>query len=576
MIRSQIPLRPHSGTTADSYFKEHPAAAWILDAKASDDPILPMEEMHPDRMAVGRVPDVVRDKFKCACYEADDDGWHIMLPHGTPLGAFRTELSARLDTHIPLSVGFGDPEALQKFIDHDISQPFNEERVSIEEEDDATDRVLDCGDELLLRQRVGELESARDVLRWSIAGAIEMGATDIHLDVIDGNTAAVRFRHNGVLHLRGTLSPATMARVISIVKIRMRGDSTQRRQPQDGKFAVRYKGRDAEVRVSTLPVQPPGGEQAEGVALRILGRVKIPNIRATGIGEYQQQQLQWVTKRSSGVFLITGPTGSGKTTTLNCVMQAIADDRTCVLSVEAPVEIPIKWVKQTQVDEAIGFTFAAAGRAFLRHDPDVIMIGEIRDAETAKAAGQASQTGHLVFSTLHCNFALFAVPRLLDLGLDRSTIASTLCGLSAQRLMRCLCPNCREEIAIPEQTRKYVQKFQARLVRSMGSPENHDCRDAQDLHAAITNWLNADRTFRAGSCQTCKQTGYDRQRAVMEIYLLADDAAAIDMIMEGRPLQDLQKHFAQKGLLDLPGHYMRALISHDTTYDELEGVLPLL
>jgi general secretion pathway protein E len=282
-----------------------------------------------------------------------------------------------------------------------------------------------------------------------IAEALRERASDIHFESYQGE-ARVRFRIDGVM--KTVVSPpCELAPLLaSRVKIMSRLDIAERRLPQDGRMSVRLGRRAVDLRVSTIP-----SAHGERVVLRLLeknaGQLSLDEL---GMESPLRLTLGDIVRRPHGIFLVTGPTGSGKTTTLYAALQELDGESRNIMTVEDPVEYELRGVSQTQINLRTGMSFSKGLRAILRQDPDVILVGEIRDAETAEIAVQASLTGHLVLSTLHTNTALGAVTRLQDLGVDSFLVASTLAGVLAQRLVRRLCPHCREPLAAEPHVRE--------------------------------------------------------------------------------------------------------------------------
>ena len=315
---------------------------------------------------------------------------------------------------------------------------FLEEQAAHAENDD--DIVTD-GDFSADANRLRDLASEEPIVRLvgqTIADAVRRRASDIHLDP-DARQSALRYRIDGVLQDINRISAARALSFASRIKILANLDIAERRRPQDGGFSIAIGGRPIDMRVSTVPT-----EYGESIVLRVLDQDTVAlSLDALGYSIRDQETLQRLSQLENGFVLVTGPTGSGKTTTLYSLLEAIADGEKKILTIEDPIEQRLDNVTQTQVNTAIGVTFAAGLRSFLRHDPDVIMVGEIRDRETAQIAVQAALTGHLVFATLHTNDAVSAVTRLLDIGIEDYLIAAILKGVVAQRLVRKICATCR-------------------------------------------------------------------------------------------------------------------------------------
>ncbi|MGQ0663461.1 MAG: GspE/PulE family protein [Pseudomonadota bacterium] len=284
-----------------------------------------------------------------------------------------------------------------------------------------------------------------------ITSGVRMGASDLHLEPFKSRIE-LRYRVDGVLHARPGPRVDEFAAVVSRIKILANLDIAERRLPQDGRFTIKTAGKEVDIRVSTIPTS--GGED---VALRLLDQKKhLLDLDALGLSAPIVRGFREVLKRSFGLILVTGPTGSGKTTTLYSGLRDIVDGEKKIVTVEDPIEYEIPGLSQIQANAEIGVTFASALRSILRHDPDVILVGEIRDRETAEIAIQAALTGHLVLTTIHTNSALGAIGRLLNMGLPDYLIANSLIAVSGQRLLRKLCPHCGKKHEVkPEHARQF-------------------------------------------------------------------------------------------------------------------------
>lgn len=323
---------------------------------------------------------------------------------------------------------------------------------------------------------------------------VRAGASDLHVEPHEGGLRA-RVRVDGMLRTVMDRTDVPERRVVSRLKVMAGLDTAETRLPQDGRIGLRYGGRDIDVRISTLP-----GQHGERVVLRMLDRHSgLLPLDDLGLRPEQEAVLRRLADRPDGIVLATGPTGSGKTTTLYSLLQLADHGRRNIVTVEDPIEYHLPGISQTQTNAEIGMTFAAGLRAVLRQDPDVILVGEIRDGETAQVAAQASLTGHLVFSSLHANNSVAAVTRLRDLGLDNYLIAATLRGIQAQRLLRLLCPACV--------TAHATRPEEATLFRASGLEAPAELRHPE-------------------GCDACDGTGYAGRQGVFEIVEITEEIAA--------------------------------------------------
>jgi general secretion pathway protein E len=362
--------------------------------------------------------------------------------------------------------------------------------------------------------------------------AIKKNASDIHIEVHE-NIGEVRFRVDGTLSKHIELDKNVVSLVISRIKIISNLDISERRIPQDGRTRVKIAGRNLDIRVSILPTYH--GERA---VMRILAHSsEIPTLKELGFNEHISAELESLLRHAHGMILVTGPTGSGKSTTLHASLQQIASPQKNVITIEDPVEYNAGNINQIQVNSKVGLTFASALRSVLRQDPDIIMVGEIRDKETAQISIQAALTGHLLLSTLHTNNATAAITRLADMGIESFLISSTLLGVLAQRLVRKLCPHCKESDTLPT---LFAKEFEL--------PDN----------API---------FKASGCKECSFTGYHGRVAVGEILILDDELK--ELISKTTNDHTIREVAIKKGMITLPSELKRVLLSGDTSLEEV-------
>jgi general secretion pathway protein E len=413
---------------------------------------------------------------------------------------------------------------------------------------EATQMVQDLGESIDLEVLAQDIPVTTDLLEMAdqapvvrlinalLSQAIREDASDIHLEAFE-QRSVVRFRVDGVL--RDILEPprALHSALVSRLKVMASLDIAEKRLPQDGRISVRVGDRPIDVRVSTLPTR-----HGERIVLRLLDKQGARlRLEILGMGDGLRTQFDRLIHLPNGIILVTGPTGSGKTTTLYAALSRLDRLRMNILTVEDPIEYDLDGIGQTQVQSRIGLTFAAGLRSILRQDPDVVLVGEIRDLETAEIAVQASLTGHLVLSTLHTNSAVGAIIRLVDMGVERFLIASSLQAVLAQRLVRRLCVSCREPYAPSE----------------------------AELEILALDGGGRISPYRAVGCDRCDYTGYRGRTGIYELIALDDDIRR--MVHDGAPETDILAH-ARRRSPSLMADGVRRIREGITTVDEVVRV----
>ncbi|MBI2058758.1 MAG: type II secretion system ATPase GspE [Nitrospirae bacterium] len=347
--------------------------------------------------------------------------------------------------------------------------------------------------------------------------AIKQRATDIHIEPFE-REVVVRYRVDGILYNVHTPPKAAQPTITSRIKVMAGMNIAEKRLPQDGRIRLRIAGKDVDVRVSVVPTA-----FGERIVMRLLDKSKgLLDLPEIGMGEKDLRMLDVLLKRSNGIILVTGPTGSGKTTTLYAAISKINSPDKNIITVEDPIEYQIKGIGQIQVNPKIELTFANALRSILRQDPDIILVGEIRDAETAEIAIQASLTGHLVFSTLHTNDAAGTLTRLIDMGIEPFLISSSLTAVIAQRLIRTICPDCREAY-VPTQSQ----------VEELG----------------INGDSNGIQFFRGKGCPQCFFTGFMGRLGIFEVLLV--DGYIQELIVQKSDANVIKRMARSKGMITL-------------------------
>jgi len=346
--------------------------------------------------------------------------------------------------------------------------------------------------------------------------SIQSRASDIHIEPTETN-CIVRSRIDGMLSETFIFDKDIYPPMVSRMKLLSNMDIAERRRPQDGRFSAQILDKEYDFRISTLPIL-----NGESIVLRILDKSKvIINLEDLGMHPDNFSKFKKSMKAPYGIILVTGPTGSGKTTTLYGALNDIKSVKTKIITVEDPVEYQLNMIQQVHVNEKAGLTFVSALRSILRQDPDVIMIGEIRDQETLRIAIQAALTGHLVFSTLHTNDAISALPRMIDMGIEPYLVSGALVCIEAQRLVRKLCPHCKQKITLSQKAFDEVKKF---------VPENY-------------------QFYKSVGCPQCSQTGYLGREMISEILPISDHIAS--MVANGASKDELKSVAYEEGFIDM-------------------------
>jgi general secretion pathway protein E len=451
---------------------------------------------------------------------------------------------ARTEILAELGRALGHPLRIVELAEDEFNRALN--RAYERGVNEAADIIGDMGEEVDLNSVAQSLPAVEDLLESEddapvirlinalLSQAVRDNASDIHLEPFETNST-VRFRLDGVLRDVMDIKKALHSLLVSRVKVMARLDIAEKRLPQDGRMSLRLAGHPVDVRVSTLPTA-----HGERVVLRLLDK-QVGRLQLTGLGMADDtlSSLRKLIEQPHGIILVTGPTGSGKTTTLYAALSELDTERLNIMTVEDPIEYDLEGVGQTQVNGKIDLSFARALRALLRQDPDVIMIGEIRDLETAQIAVQASLTGHLVLATLHTNDAPGAITRLVDMGVEPFLVASSLIGVVAQRLVRRLCPACKQ-----------LHKPTAAEREQLGAKPREKLQ-----------------IYTAGGCPACNQTGYQHRSGIYE--LLAVDETLRELIHEGASEADMRKHAVGSGMRALRQDGLRWVRAGETSLEEV-------
>lgn len=389
-------------------------------------------------------------------------------------------------------------------------------------------------------QKLSGDQSIIDLCRGLLLLGVKDRASDIHIEPAE-DSVRVRYRIDGVLQERIMLEKALLPPLSSCLKVMAGLDITEKRRPQDGRINLHLSKKSIDFRLSTIPTI-----YGEKIVLRILGQIQtdeIPDLNVLELSKSNYTKIKRVIEIPNGVFFVTGPTGSGKTTTLFAVLNHLNTPEINIMTVEDPVEYRLSGINQIQVNPVINLDFASALRSFLRQDPDVILIGEIRDLETAKVAAQAALTGHLVLATMHTNNALQAVTRLVEIGVEPFLVAPSIIGVMAQRLTRRICIYCKERYQLSE---KEIEQY-------------FICDKATDVYF-----------YKGKGCPECNNTGYLGRLAIQEVFIMSEEIRSL--VAKGASILEIEKTAKKSGFKTMRYDGLKKVLRGLITIDELERV----
>ncbi len=491
-------------------------------SEQSNQPFMDLRSFTPDKQVLKRLPvQIARQKQVLPLYVQDNQ---LYVAISDP---YDTTILETLFRHVrlPIKINIGAKNELQKLIErfyYLLEHPIEEELENITQG--------------LRRNPTLEIDINR-LLDMLLSASISYRVTDIHLTPSD-LSSRIMYRIDGVLNFNNVFPISIHNRIITTIKVRSGMDISEQRKPQDGHMSFEFLGDAFDIRVSTMRTN-----NGENCVMRLLpskGGMSI-GIRELGFEKDQEELLLKLFSKPYGMVLVTGPTGSGKTTTLYAALRQQDAIGKNILTVEDPIEYNFSLIRQTQVNEKAGYTFSAAIRTFLRQDPDVILVGEIRDEETAILAVRAALTGHLVLSTLHTNTAIGSIARLNDLGISPLLLSNALVGVLAQRLVRKLCPDCKQPYQPDEATLKHY------------------------------NLPEGETYYLPGRCPKCRNTGYRGRSSIGEILLC--DKNILKLIADNAPPNIIEAEARKNGFKTLWEAGIQKVIKGETTIEELNRVI---
>ena len=504
---------------------------------------------------VNVVPKEVAEKYQMMAFDKTDSAIKIAMVDVENVEALNVVNFISDKEKLPVEIYVVSAEIFAKLFSHydEASEALRGAIESFREVDaDDTDAQKNT------KKKEAEMESLKDapvakLVEVLISHAVEGKASDIHIEPMDKDYR-VRFRVDGVLHVSLIFPLEIGPVVVSRIKILANLKIDEKRKPQDGRFRLNFKGKDIDFRVSSLPVV--GGEK---IVMRILDKDSgTSSVEMLGLLGKALEDIKLAIKETYGMVLLTGPTGSGKSTTLYTLLKILNNEDRNIITLEDPVEYFIEGLNQSQINPDIGYTFASGLRTILRQDPNVIMVGEIRDAETAELAVHAALTGHLMFSTLHTNTAIGAIPRMIDMGIEPFLLSSSLRMVIAQRLVRRICEKCKEEIkvsaTISDLVVKKIEKISPKELADYGL----------DLSKEI-------KFYHGKGCEACNGTGLKGRVAIYEAVPVTENIKNI--IIEKKGSEELiKKERDNAGVLSIEQDGVLKILQGLTTIEEVERV----
>ncbi len=499
-------------------------------AKALNVEYVDLDEKEIDMKLFSEVP--YKQLIKYHVIPIEEGELNVLVAFEDPLDMGAHDSIQRLFPKKPIRIAIAKPSQIRQHLQRleinesvkgliqDIRQDLSQEG-SLDMEDEESSAVLKLIDIIL-------------------KSAVYIGASDIHIEATE-KSCIVRERVDGMLRQSFTFDKDIFNPLSSRMKLLSGLDIAEKRKPQDGRFSANVSGKEFDFRVSTLPTI-----YGESIVLRILDKTKaMIRLEDAGMSTFCYERFSQSIKAPYGIVLVTGPTGSGKTTTLYGALNAIKDVKDKIITVEDPVEYQMSGLQQVQVKSEVGLSFASALKSILRQDPDKIMIGEIRDQETLRIAIQAALTGHLVLSTLHTNDAISAVTRILDMGIEEYLVSGALVAIQAQRLVRKICPHCKRETALPEKLLKDIRQY---------LPEN-------------------PTFYKGAGCKECGMSGYKGREMISEVLTISETFSR--MIARGASKEEMTEQAIKEGFIAMFEDGVNKALEGKTTVEEIYRVARL-
>ena len=533
----------------------------IAAALAAEAEVPFVESIDLDKIATAmatRIPIAFAKSHRMLAHHEDEHAVHVLCGDPFDTMAF-DDLRVLFGKSVEVSVGVGERiiDAINRVYERDAGGGELEQEEGGSDGDEAADDILDSDDEA-------------PVIRWVnslFLHAMKERASDIHIEP-EEKEVLVRYRIDGELYVARRAPRAFMNSIVSRIKIESSLNIAEKRLPQDGRITKKIAGKGFDIRVSTIPTS----RGYERIVMRLLNKSSVLlDLPDLGFSSRDYSIMDGLIRRPDGIILVTGPTGSGKTTTLYACINRINQPNINILTAEDPVEYEISGIHQVHVQAKIGLTFASALRAFLRQDPDVVMVGEIRDKETVEIAINASLTGHLVLSTIHTNDAPGAITRMVDMGVEPFLIRSSVIGILAQRLVRVLCPHCK--VAYPaepfelDQLGISTERVAFRERRREIANTKYYPRGAADVDPLVAASMERPTFYRHKGCDRCGNTGFSGRRGIYELMLM-DDAVG-PLVLKNADAQTVKRAAIEQGMDTLRDDGARKVLLGLTSVEEV-------
>lgn len=503
---------------------------------------------------INLIPEDVAHKYKMAAFERNNDLVKVAMVDPRDSNALNTLRFIAEKEKIQIEAYLVSEELFEEIFDFYTgpSEIVKQAVASFKEDVVYDDEIAKKKNDPKKREEIMKDAPVAKLVEVIISHALEGKASDIHIEPMDKNYR-VRFRVDGILHVSLIFPEQIGPAIISRIKILANLKIDEKRKPQDGRFKMIMGKKEIDFRVSTLPVI-----DGEKIVMRILDKAEgLVNIQALGLMGSNNDNMMKALEETYGMILMTGPTGSGKSTTLYSLLKVLNVEERNIITLEDPIEYNIEGLNQSQIKPEIGYTFASGLRTILRQDPNVIMVGEIRDGETAELAVHAALTGHLMFSTLHTNTAIGAIPRLIDMGIEPFLLSSSLRIVAAQRLVRRICEKCKEKITVPQSIRNAIKKAVEGISETELKKYGVDLSEINFYHGK--------------GCDYCNGTGLKGRIAIFEAVPVNDNIKNI--ITEKKGSEELiKKERESMGLITIKQDGILKILLGLTTIEEIERV----